>query len=127
MKKITSTKTYATMMANRAAAHPEASPFGGTKTWANIKFKFPITKAGKVAKYVKILSCIGKTGSTWLNVLNELGVRSEMQYSAYYSEYRISMLRHGLIKSVGRDGRKVKYALTDLGDRYVSMALRRAA
>lgn len=126
MKKITSTKTYATMMANRAASNPNA-PWGGTKTWANLKFKFPVFKSGKIAKYIKILSCIGKTGSTWQNVLNELGVRSEMQYSAYFCCYRASMLRHGLIKSVGRDGRKVKYALTDLGDRYVNMALRRAA
>ena len=127
MKKITSTKTYATMMANRAAAHPEASPFGGTKTWANIKFKFPVFKSGKIAKYVKLLSCIGKTGSTWVNALHELGVDPSMIRSSYFGCYRLSMLRHGLIKSVGREGRKVKYALTNLGDRYVSMALRRKA
>lgn len=126
MKKIIESKTYAAMMKHRAASNPNA-PWGGTKTWANLKFKFPVFKSGKVAKYVKLLTCIGKTGSTWNNALHELGVDPSMIRSAYFSCYRLSMLNHGLIKKAGREGRKVKYVLTDLGDRYVSMALRRAA
>lgn len=126
MKKITSTKTYEAMMQHRAASEPNA-PWGGCKTWANLKFKFPVFKSGKVSKYVKLLANIGKTGSTWVNALNELGVDPKMQNSSYFCCYRLSMLNHGLIKKAGRIGRKQKYVLTDLGDRYVSMALRRAA
>lgn len=126
MKKIFETKTYASMMAHRAAANPNA-PCGGTKTWANLKLKFPVFKSGKVSKYVKLLTCIGKTGSTWVNALNELGIAPEMQSSSYFACYRYSLLNHGLIKKAGRIGRKQKYVLTDLGDRYVAMALRRAA
>jgi hypothetical protein len=126
MKKIIESKTYASMMAHRAAAEPNA-PWGGCKTWANLKFKFPVFKSGKVSKYVKLLANIGKTGSTWVNALNELGVDPKMQSSSYFCCYRLSMLNHGLIKKAGRIGRKQKYVLTDLGDRYVSMALRRAA
>lgn len=124
MKKITSTKTYASMMAHRAAANPNA--LGGLKSWANIKFKFPVFKSGKVSKYVKLLVGIGKTGSTWVNALNELGVDPKKQYSGYFCCYRLSFLYHGLIKKAGRIGRKQKYVLTELGDRYVAMALRRA-
>ena len=126
MKKIIESKTYAAMMKHRASSNPNA-PWGGTKTWANLKFKFPVFKSGKVSKYVKLLTCIGKTGSTWVNALHELGVDPSMIRSSYFACYRLSMLNHGLIKKAGRDGRKVKYVLTDLGDRYVSMALRRAA
>lgn len=126
MKKIIESKTYAAMMKHRASSNPNA-PWGGCKTWANLKFKFPVFKSGKVSKYVKLLTCIGKTGSTWVNALHELGVDPSMIRSSYFCCYRLSMLNHGLIKKAGRDGRKVKYALTDLGDRYVSMALRRAA
>lgn len=124
MKKITSTKTYATMMKNRAAANPNG--YYGIKGWANIKFNSPVLKSGKVSKYVKLLVGIGKTGNTWVNALNELGVKPEMQYSGYFCCYRYSFLNHGLIKKAGRVGRKQKYVLTTLGDRYVSMALRRA-
>ena len=126
MKKIIESKTYAAMMKHRASSNPNA-PWGGTKTWANLKFKFPVFKSGKVSKYVKLLACIGKTGSTWVNALHELGVDPSMIRSSYFGCYRLSMLRHGLIKKAGREGRKVKYALTNLGDRYVSMALRRKA
>lgn len=124
MKKITSTKTYASMMEHRY----EANPIGhwGLKTWANLKFKFPVFKSRKVSKYVKLLVYIGKTGSTWVNALNELGVDSKKQYSGYFGCYRLSFLNHGLIKKAGRVGRKQKYVLTTLGDRYVEMALRRA-
>ena len=124
MKKITSTKTYATMMKNRAAANPNAY-YCGLKSWANIKFKFPVFKRGKVSKYVKLLVSFGKTGNTWVNALNDLGVKPEMQRSSYFSCYRLSFLNHGLIKKSGSVGRKPKYVLTDLGDRYVSMVLRR--
>lgn len=124
MKKITSTKTYATMMEHRAAANPNG--YYGQKDWANLTFKCPVFKSGKVSKYVKLLVYIGKTGSTWVNALNELGVKPEKQYSGYFSLYRDSFLNHGLIKKAGRIERKPKYVLTNLGDRYVSMALRRA-
>ena len=124
MKKITSTKTYATMMEHRAAANPNAL-YGGSKSWANIKFKRPVTKSGKVSKYVKLLVNFGMTGNTWVNALNELGVAPEKQYSGYFSDYRSSLLNHGLIKKAGCVGRKPKYVLTKLGDRYVSMTLRR--
>ena len=126
MKKIIESKTYASMMQHRAAANPNC-PWGGHPTWANLKFKFPVFKSGKVAKYVKLLTCIGKTGSTWNNALHELGVDPSLISSSYFCCYRLSMLNHGLIKKAGRIGRKQKYVLTDLGDRYVSMALRRAA
>ena len=125
MKKITSTKTYATMMKHRAESNPNAD-YCGLKSWANIKFKFPVFKSGKVSKYVKLLIYFGITGNTWVNALNDLGVAPEKQYSGYFSCYRHSLLNHGLIKKAGRVGRKQKYVLTDLGDRYVSMALRRA-
>lgn len=125
MKKITSTKTYASMMEHRAEANPIG--YSGLKTWANIKFKRPVFKSGKVSKYVKLLVGIGKTGNTWVNALNELGVKPEMQYSGYFCCYRYSLLNHGLIKKASRVGRKQKYVLTDLGDRYVSMVLRRVA
>ena len=125
MKKIIETKTYATMMEHRAAANPNAL-YSGFKSWANITFKFPVFKSGKVSKYVKLLANIGKTGNTWVNALNELGVKPEMQYSGYFSCYRLSLLNHGLIKKSGSVGRKSKYVLTTLGDRYVEMALRRA-
>lgn len=123
MKKITSTKTYKSMMKNRAAANPNGHYC--IKGWANIKFKFPVFKSGKVSKYLKLLVYFGKTGNTWVGALNELGVKPEKQYSSYFSCYRLSMLNHGLIKQSGRVGRKQKYVLTDLGDRYVSMVLRR--
>lgn len=125
MKKITSTKTYASMMEHRY----EANPIGGfgKKDWANLTFKRPVFKSGKVSKYVKLLVNIGKTGSTWVNALNELGVKPEKQYSGYFSLYRLSFLNHGLIKKAGRVGRKPKYVLTNLGDRYVAMVLRRMA
>lgn len=126
MKKITSTKTYASMMAHRAASNPN-NYIGCCKSWANLKFKFPVFKSGKFSKYFKLLVNIGKTGSTWVNALNELGVDPKMQSSSYFECYRLSMLNHGLIKKAGRIGRKQKYVLTDLGDRYVAMALRRAA
>jgi hypothetical protein len=125
MKKIFETKTYESMMAHRAAANPIA-PYSGKKAWANIKFKFPVFRSGKMSKYIRLLTCIGKTGSTWVNALNELGIAPEMQRSSYFCCYRYSMLNHGLIKKAGRIGRKQKYVLTDLGDRYVAMALRRA-
>ena len=125
MKKITSTKTYATMMKNRAAANPNASYGGRLCNWANLKFKFPVFKSGKVSKYVKLLVSFGTTGNTWVNALNDLGVKPEKQYSGYFSCYRLSLLNHGLIKKSGRVGRKPKYVLTTLGDRYVSMVLRR--
>ena len=125
MKKITSTKTYASMMKNRAAANPNTSYGGSQCSWANIKFKFPVFKSGKVSKYVKLLVYFGITGNTWVNALNDLGVAPEKQYSGYFSCYRLSLLNHGLIKKAGRVGRKQKYVLTDLGDRYVSMVLRR--
>ena len=127
MKKIIETKTYAAMMEHRAAANPNTSYGGRQCSWANIKFKFPVFKSGKVSKYVKLLANIGKTGSTWVNALNELGVKPEMQHSSYFCCYRLSLLNHGLIKKSGRVGRKQKYVLTTLGDRYVSMALRRVA
>ena len=124
MKKIIKSKTYAAMMKNRAAANPNAS-YGGFKSWANLKFKFPVTKSGKVSKYVKLLVSFGTTGNTWVNALNDLGVKPEKQYSGYLCSYRYSFLNHGLIKKSGRVGRKPKYVLTTLGDRYVSMVLRR--
>ena len=124
MKKITSTKTYATMMKHRAAANPNG--YYCIKGWANLTFKRPVTKSGKVSKYVKLLVSFGTTGNTWVNALNDLGVAPEKQYSGYFSDYRSSLLNHGLIKKSGRVGRKPKYALTALGDRYVSMTLRRA-
>ena len=124
MKKITSTKTYATMMEHRAAANPNAR-YGGRKSWANLKFKFPVFKSGKVSKYVKLLVSFGTTGNTWVNALNDLGVAPEKQYSGYFCSYRKSLLNHGLIKKSGSVGRKPKYVLTTLGDRYVSMVLRR--
>lgn len=123
MKKITSTKTYATMMKHRAAANPNGQ--WCLKHWANLKFKRPVTKSGKVSKYVKLLVYFGMTGNTWVNALNDLGVTPEKQYSGYFSSYRASLLNHGLIKKSGRVGRKPKYVLTKLGDRYVSMTLRR--
>lgn len=126
MKKIIETKTYASMMVHRAASKPN-SPWGGCKSWANLKFKFPVFKSGKVSTYFKLLVNIGKTGSTWVNALHELGVDPSMIRSSYFCCYRYSMLNHGLIKKAGRIGRKQKYVLTDLGDRYVAMALRRAA
>ena len=126
MKKIIKSKTYASMMEHRAAANPNAG-YGGFKSWSNIKFKRPVSKSGKVSKYVKLLVSFGTTGNTWVNALNDLGVKPEMQYSGYFSCYRLSLLNHGLIKKSGRVGRKQKYVLTDLGDRYVSMALRRVA
>mgnify|MGYP000988129445 CR=1 FL=1 len=126
MKKILKSKTYATMMKHRAASNPN-DRFGCPKDWTNLKFKFPVFKSGKVSKYVKLLVGIGKTGNTWVNALNELGVKPEKQYySGYFSLYRLSFLYHGLIMKSGRVGRKPKYVLTDLGDRYVSMVLRRA-
>ena len=124
MKKIIKSKTYASMMKHRAASNPIAC-YGGCKSWANLKFKFPVFKSGKVSKYVKLLVSFGKTGNTWLAALNELGVKPEMQRSSYFCDYRLSFLNHGLIKKSGRVGRKPKYVLTDLGDRYVSMVLRR--
>ena len=127
MKKIIETKTYASMMEHRAAANPNTSYGGSQCSWANIKFKFPVFKSGKVSKYIKLLIGIGKTGNTWVAALNELGVKPEMQHSSYFCCYRLSLLNHGLIKKSGRVGRKSKYVLTKLGDRYVSMALRRAA
>ena len=130
MKKIIETKTYASMMKHRAAANPNAlysnALYSGLKSWANIKFKFPVFKSGKVSKYVKLLVSFGTTGNTWVNALNELGVKPEMQHSSYFCCYRLSLLNHGLIKKAGNIGRKPKYVLTDLGDRYVSMVLRRA-
>jgi hypothetical protein len=124
MKKIIKSKTYATMMEHRAAANPNTL-YSGRKSWANLKFKFPVFKSGKVSKYVKLLVSFGMTGNTWVNALNELGVKPEKQYSGYFSCYRQSLLNHGLIKKSGRVGRKPKYVLTTLGDRYVSMVLRR--
>ena len=126
MKKIIKSKTYATMMEHRAAANPNAR-YGGFKSWSNIKFKRPVFKSGKVSKYVKLLVSFGTTGNTWVNALNDIGVEPEKQYSSYFCCYRLSLLNHGLIKKSGRVGRKQKYVLTDLGDRYVSMALRRVA
>lgn len=126
MKKIIKSKTYATMMEHRAAANPNAR-YGGFKSWSNIKFKRPVFKSGKVSKYVKLLVSFGTTGNTWVNALNDIGVKPEMQRSSYFCCYRLSLLNHGLIKKSGRVGRKPKYVLTDLGDRYVSMVLRRAA
>ena len=123
MKKITSTKTYATMMKNRAAANPNG--YYSIKSWANLTFKRPVSKSGKVSKYVKLLVSFGITGNTWVNALNDLGVKPEMQRSSYFCCYRLSFLNHGLIKKSGRVGRKPKYVLTALGDRYVSMTLRR--
>lgn len=125
MKKITSTKTYATMMEHRAASNPNGHYC--QKKWANLTFKRPVFKSGKVSKYVKLLVSFGKTGNTWVNALNELGVKPEKQYSGYFGLYRDSFLNHGLIKKAGSVGRKPKYVLTTLGDRYVSMALRRVA
>lgn len=125
MKKIIETKTYASMMEHRAASNPIAC-YGGCKSWANIKFKRPVFKSGKVSKYVKLLVSFGTTGNTWVNALNDLGVKPEMQHSSYFCCYRLSFLNHGLIKKSGRVGRKPKYVLTTLGDRYVSMVLRRA-
>lgn len=125
MKKIIETKTYASMMKHRAAANPNSCYGGGKAEWANLKFKFPVFKSGKVSKYVKLLVSFGMTGNTWVNALNELGVKPEMQYSSYFSCYRLSFLNHGLIKKSGSVGRKPKYVLTTLGDRYVSMVLRR--
>ena len=126
MKKIIKSKTYATMMEHRAAANPNAR-YGGFKSWSNIKFKFPVFKSGKVSKYVKLLVSFGTTGNTWVNALNDIGVKPEMQRSSYFCCYRLSLLNHGLIKKAGSIGRKPKYVLTDLGDRYVSMVLRRVA
>ena len=126
MKKIIKSKTYATMMEHRAAANPNAR-YGGFKSWSNIKFKRPVSKSGKVSKYVKLLVSFGTTGNTWVAALNDIGVKPEMQRSSYFCCYRFSLLNHGLIKKSGRVGRKPKYVLTTLGDRYVSMALRRAA
>ena len=126
MKKIIKSKTYASMMEHRAAANPNAR-YGGFKSWSNIKYKFPVFKSGKVSKYVKLLVSFGKTGNTWVNALNDMGVKPEMQHSSYFCCYRYSLLNHGLIKKSGRIGRKPKYVLTDLGDRYVSMVLRRVA
>ena len=124
MKKITSTKTYATMMEHRAAANPN-DHYCRRKSWANLKFKFPVFKSGKVSKYVKLLVSFGMTGNTWVNALDDLGVKPEMQRSSYFNCYRSSLLKHGLIKKAGCVGRKPKYVLTTLGDRYVSMTLRR--
>lgn len=124
MKKITATKTYATMMEHRAAANPNGQ--WCTKHWANLTFKHPVFKRGKASKYLHLLVYIGKTGSTWVDALNELGVAPEKQYSGYLSSYRASFLNHGLIKKAGRIERKPKYVLTNLGDRYVALALRRA-
>lgn len=125
MKKITSTKTYATMMEHRAASNPNAR-YSGQKAWANLTFKRPVLKRGKASKYLHLLVYIGKTGSTWVNALNELGVKPEKQYSGYFGDYRLSFLYHGLIKKAGRIERKQRYVLTDLGNRYVALALRRA-
>ena len=125
MKKIIKSKTYASMMEHRAAANPNGY-YCGLKSWANLKFKFPVFKSGKVSKYVKLLVSFGKTGNTWVNALDELGVKPEKQYSSYFCCYRLSLLNHGLIKKSGSVGRKPKYVLTTLGDRYVEMALRRA-
>jgi hypothetical protein len=124
MKKIIKSKTYASMMEHRAAANPN-DHYCRLKSWANIKFKFPVFKSGKVSKYVKLLVSFGTTGNTWVAALNDLGVKPEMQYSGYFCCYRKSLLNHGLIKKSGSVGRKPKYVLTDLGDRYVSMVLRR--
>lgn len=124
MKKIIKSKTYASMMEHRAAANPN-DHYCRRKSWANIKFKRPVFKSGKVSKYVKLLVSFGTTGNTWVNALNELGVKPEMQYSGYFCCYRSSLLNHGLIKKAGCVGRKPKYVLTKLGDRYVSMVLRR--
>lgn len=123
MKKIIKSKTYASMMEHRAAANPNGHYC--IKSWANLKFKFPVFKSGKVSKYVKLLVSFGTTGNTWVNALNDIGVEPEKQYSSYFCCYRLSLLNHGLIKKSGRVGRKQKYVLTDLGDRYVSMVLRR--
>ena len=125
MKKIIETKTYASMMEHRAAANPNTSYGGSLCSWANLKFKFPVFKSGKVSKYVKLLVSFGMTGNTWVAALNDLGVKPEMQRSSYFCCYRLSLLNHGLIKKSGRVGRKPKYVLTTLGDRYVSMVLRR--
>ena len=125
MKNIIETKTYASMMKHRAASNPIAC-YGGSKSWANLTYKFPVCKSGKVSKYVKLLVSFGKTGNTWVAALDDLGVKPEMQHSSYFSCYRLSFLNHGLIKKSGRVGRKPKYVLTTLGDRYVEMALRRA-
>lgn len=125
MKKIIKSKTYASMMEHRAEANPNGHYC--TKHWANLTFKRPVFKSGKVSKYLHLLVNIGKTGSTWVNALNELGVKPEKQYAGYFSLYRDSFLNHGLIKKSGRVGRKPKYVLTKLGDRYVAMALRRVA
>ena len=124
MKKIIKSKTYATMMEHRAAANPNAR-YGGFKSWSNIKFKRPVSKSGKVSKYVKLLVSFGITGRTWVAALNDIGVKPEMQRSSYFCDYRLSFLNHGLIKKSGSVGRKPKYVLTTLGDRYVSMVLRR--
>lgn len=124
MKKITSTKTYATMMEHRAASNPNGHYC--TKGWANLTFKRPVLKRGKASKYLHLLVYIGKTGSTWVDALKELGVDPEKQYSGYFGDYRLSFLYHGLIKKAGRIERKQKYVLTDLGNRYVALALRRA-
>lgn len=126
MKKIIKSKTYASMMEHRAAANPNGH-YVGLKGWANLKFKHPVFKSGKVSKYVHLLVYIGKTGSTWVNALKELGVKPEKQYAGYFGDYRLSFLYHGLIKKAGRIGREQKYVLTTLGDRYVAMALRRAS
>lgn len=125
MKKITSTKTYASMMEHRAAANPNGHY--SIKSWANLTFKRPVLKRGKASKYLHLLVYIGKTGSTWVNALNELGVKPEKQYSGYFSDYRLSFLYHGLIKKAGRIERKQRYVLTELGNRYVALALRRVA
>ena len=125
MKKIIKSKTYASMMKNRAAANPNGHYC--IKGWANLTFKRPVLKRGKASKYLHLLVYIGKTGSTWVNALNELGVKPEKQYSGYFGDYRLSFLYHGLIMKSGRVGRKQKYVLTKLGERYVAMALRRAS
>ncbi|MCZ0950906.1 hypothetical protein N7T98_26360, partial [Pseudomonas syringae pv. tomato] len=97
MKKITESKTSASMMANRAASDPTA--WGINKYWANLKFNCPVFKSGKMSKYFKLLTCIGKTGCTWVNALNELGVDPSKQSISYFCCYRSSMLKHGLIKT----------------------------
>ena len=112
-------------MKHRAAANPNSCFGGRLCSWANITFKCPVFKSGKVSKYVKLLVSFGMTGNTWVNALDDLGVKPEMQHSGYFCCYRKSLLNHGLIKKSGRVGRKPKYVLTTLGDRYVSMVLRR--
>ena len=52
MKKITATKTYATMMEHRAAANPNG--YYCLKHWANLTFKHPVFKRGKASKYLHL-------------------------------------------------------------------------